>query len=336
MRGAERPAKVAWTHPFLRPLKPLDQDAARRTFLDIADDKHELEEVDKILTLTDNMPLAINLIANLADSEGCSNVLWRWDVEKTSMISDGYDRRSNLDLSISLSLSSPRITSIPHAQDLLGLLSMLPDGLSDADLVQSNLPIENIHECKTALIRTALAYNDEHKRLRALVPIREYMQKIHPPGNHLVQALLTHFWDLLMFYHEYRGTHTNSGTVARISSNYSNIQHVLQNRLQESHGDITDSIYCTCDLNHFSLLTGHGTIPLFAQIRNMLPYPRNHRLEAYCITELFNSARYYPISDPETLVSQALEHVELFDDTDLICMLRYLVVICWHLYDSFR
>ncbi|KAJ7901486.1 hypothetical protein B0H13DRAFT_1717833 [Mycena leptocephala] len=100
MRGAERPDKVRWTRPFLLPLKPLDQDAARQTFLDIADSVHKPEEVDKVLSLTDNMPLAINLLAHLVDSEGCSNVLSRWEVEKTSLISEGYDRRSNLELSI--------------------------------------------------------------------------------------------------------------------------------------------------------------------------------------------------------------------------------------------
>ncbi|KAJ7863010.1 P-loop containing nucleoside triphosphate hydrolase protein, partial [Mycena leptocephala] len=194
--GAERPAKVAWTRPFLQPLKPLEHDAARQTFIDIADTTHNPEEVKKVLSLTDNMPLAINLLAHLVDSEGCSSILSSWEKEKTSLISEGYDKRSNLELSISLSLSSPRLNSFPHAKDLLSLLSMLPDGLSDAELVQAKLPIDNILGCKAALIRTALAYSDEHKQLKALVPIREYMQKIKPPGNHLVRPLLKHFNEL--------------------------------------------------------------------------------------------------------------------------------------------
>ncbi|KAJ7751657.1 P-loop containing nucleoside triphosphate hydrolase protein [Mycena metata] len=123
MRGAERPSKVQWTRPFLQPLSPLAQDAAREMFTDIADDKHSLEEVDQVLRLTDNMPLSISLLANLVDMEGCSKILSRWETEKTLVISEGYDRRSNLDLSISLSLSSPRIASMPQSQDLLALLS---------------------------------------------------------------------------------------------------------------------------------------------------------------------------------------------------------------------
>ncbi|KAJ7912280.1 P-loop containing nucleoside triphosphate hydrolase protein, partial [Mycena leptocephala] len=196
MRGAERPAKVAWTQPFLSPLKPLDREAARCTFIDIADDGHRPEEVDQVLSLTDNMPLAISLLAHLADSEGCTNVLSRWEEEKTTLISEGFDKRSNLDLSISLSLSSPRIESLPHSRELLSLLSMLPDGLSDAELVQSNLPVDNILGCKAALIRTSLAYSNEQKRLKALVPIREYVKKTQPPGNHLIRPLLKHFQEL--------------------------------------------------------------------------------------------------------------------------------------------
>ncbi|KAJ7303098.1 P-loop containing nucleoside triphosphate hydrolase protein, partial [Mycena albidolilacea] len=196
MRGAERPSKVRWTHPFLPPLEPLDQDAAQKTFIDIADAIHEPTEVKKVLALTDNMPLVIDLLANLADTEGCSTVLSRWEQEKTFLISDGYDKRSNLDLSISLSLSSPRLNPLPQAKELLSLLSMLPDGLSNADLVQSKLPLDNILGCKAILIGTSLAYCDNQKQLKVLVPIREYMQRIKPPGSYLIQPLLKYFQEL--------------------------------------------------------------------------------------------------------------------------------------------
>ncbi|KAJ7898707.1 hypothetical protein B0H14DRAFT_2557196 [Mycena olivaceomarginata] len=92
------------------------------------------------LIFTDNMPLAVDLIAHLVDYEGPSSVLNRWEAEKTSLLSAGDDRKSNLDASIRLSLSSPRITT--GARKLLSLLSILPDGLSDVELIQSNLPIQ--------------------------------------------------------------------------------------------------------------------------------------------------------------------------------------------------
>ncbi|KAF8183075.1 P-loop containing nucleoside triphosphate hydrolase protein, partial [Mycena galopus ATCC 62051] len=181
MRGAERPAKVRWTRPFLIPLQPLGQDAARKILVDIADSDHDSRDIDKVLLLTDNMPLAINLIAHLVDLEGCTNVLAGWEEEHTSSISRGHDKGSNLDLSIALSLSSPRLTSSSHAQDLLSLLAILPDGLSNTELLNCNLPIVDILHCKTILISTSLAYSDAQKRLRSWVPIREYMQSTHPP-----------------------------------------------------------------------------------------------------------------------------------------------------------
>ncbi|KAJ7035317.1 P-loop containing nucleoside triphosphate hydrolase protein, partial [Mycena alexandri] len=193
MRGAERPAKVQWTRPFLMPLQPLAPDAARKMFIDIVDNRHSMEEVDQVLHLTDNMPLSISLLAHLVDMEGCTEILSRWEIEKTSLISEGYDKRSNLELSISLSLSSPRITSMPHSQDLLALLSILPDGLSDVELKQSKFPIQDILGCKVALLRTALAYTDDHKRLKVLVPVREYMGRLSPPTDQMIRPLLTHF-----------------------------------------------------------------------------------------------------------------------------------------------
>ncbi|KAJ7724411.1 P-loop containing nucleoside triphosphate hydrolase protein, partial [Mycena metata] len=231
MRGAERPSKVQWTRPFLQPLAPLAQDAARQMFIDIVDDKHPLEEVDQILDLTDNMPLSISLLAHLMDMEGCKEILSHWETEKTSLISDGYDKRSNLELSISLSLLSPRIASTPQAQDLLALLSLLPDGLSDVELRQTKFPITDILGCKAALLRTALAYTDDHKRVKVLVPIREYMRKLSPPTDQMIQPMFKHFRELLDSYSATVGTRLGTGVIDRITSNYTNIQNILQNGL---------------------------------------------------------------------------------------------------------
>ncbi|KAJ7494036.1 P-loop containing nucleoside triphosphate hydrolase protein, partial [Mycena latifolia] len=193
MRGAERPGKVHWTHPFLPPLRPLSNEAARNIFIDIADGFHDSNDIDKILALTNNMPLVVDLIAHLVDHEGCESVLARWETEKTSVLSEGYDRRSNLDASIAISLSSPRITSLSGARDLLSLLSILPDGISDVELLQASLPIQDPLACKAALLGTSLAYSDDRKRFKALIPIREHIQKFSPPSIFLIQALQKHF-----------------------------------------------------------------------------------------------------------------------------------------------
>ncbi|KAJ7303158.1 P-loop containing nucleoside triphosphate hydrolase protein, partial [Mycena albidolilacea] len=180
MRGAEHPQKTRWTRPFLQPLTPLSNAAAWQVFVDITEDQHELSKVQQLLDITGNLPLAISLMANVVAYEGCDQTLSRWNKENTHLLSDGYDQRSNLDISIMLSYSSPRMTC--GAKELLSLLSMLPDGLSDADLVQSKLPLENILSCKSTLVQVSLAYIDNTKHLKCLVPIRQYIQRLHPPS----------------------------------------------------------------------------------------------------------------------------------------------------------
>ncbi|KAJ6592288.1 hypothetical protein DFH09DRAFT_906648 [Mycena vulgaris] len=315
MRGTERPASVRWTRPFLPALRPLTQDAARQTFIDIADDGHDIEDIEDILILTDNMPLAIDLMAHLVESEGCSSVLTRWEKEKTSVISEGYDKRSNLDLSISVSLLSPRIIAVPHSQDLLSLLSMLPDGLSDVELVQSKLPIKDILSCKAALLSTSLAYSDDQKRLKILVPIREYMQKSCHPMVSLVQPLLNYFQECLEL--RYRYSASGSEMSLRITSNFSNIQSLLFNTLQHQNPAAIDTIYCIIYFNNFSRLAGHGRTPLMDQIAHTQPLPGE--VKVYLITEIFASWEHRPIPHPEVLMNQAIEQLPHFNESDIKC-----------------
>jgi hypothetical protein len=326
MRGAERPAKVQWTRPFLKPLQPLDREAAHLTFADITDGRQNVEEVDRILSLTDNMPLSISLLAHLADTEGCTNVLARWDKERTSLISEGFDKRSNLDLSISLSLSSPRIQLLPHSQELLSLLSMLPDGLADADLIQSKLPLEEILKCKTALKSTALAYSDENQRLMVLMPIREYLQKYRPPADDLVQSLLKYFEEILQFYIDYHGTLSSSSTVTRIKSIYTNIQNVLQWGLKQKQPILSNSIYSVCHLISFGQASMHIPTLLIGQVQDILPQIHDDRLKAYFMIELLTQWGSYPKSDFEALASRALEHLKQLNEPDLECMFNVYTV----------
>ncbi|KAJ7750745.1 P-loop containing nucleoside triphosphate hydrolase protein, partial [Mycena maculata] len=198
LRGAQRPEKIKWTRPFLQPLTPLSNSAALQMFMDIADADPDDSQVQSLLNFTGNLPLAVGLMANVAGYEGCDRALARWEQENIRLLSDGYDQRSSLEISIMLSYSSPRMTS--GAQELLGILSMLPDGLSDADLIHSQLPIANILSCKATLLQVSLAYmgtTGNAPRLMSLVPIREYIRDIHPPTPMLKGRLRQYFHQIL-------------------------------------------------------------------------------------------------------------------------------------------
>ncbi|KAJ7746060.1 hypothetical protein B0H16DRAFT_1855454 [Mycena metata] len=327
MRGAERPSQVKWTRPFLLPLQPLAQEAAQKMFFDIADDGHLLEEVNEVLGLTDNMPLVINLLAHLVDTEGCSIILSRWKTEKTSLLSEGSDKRLNFELSISLSLSSSRITSMPHAQDLLSLLSILPDGLSDVELKQTNFPIKDILGCKAALLRTALAYTDNHKRLKVLMPIREYIQNLLPATDSMIRPLFKHFEELLELYRGHAGQALAMSSISRITSNFSNIRNILQNTLHLGHPDLVASIYCACHLHRFSRVSEGGDISLFHLISPMLVQICDPRLEVSVITEILNSWKSVRshTNDPWALETRGKECCNHFDDPEVKC--RFLLVL---------
>ncbi|KAJ7215039.1 P-loop containing nucleoside triphosphate hydrolase protein [Mycena pura] len=321
MRGAERPAQVCWTRPFFQPLQPLTHDAAQKTFLDIAGELHDSIDVEKILHLTYNMPLAVDLVAHLVDSEGCATVLSRWDTERTSVVSDGYDQRSNLDMSISLSLSSPRVASVSGTKDLLILLSMLPDGLSDIDFKDSKFPIDNILECKATLLRTSLAYSSSQKRLRVLVPIREHMQRYHTARLDIVEPLFHKCRELLELYQKHKGTML-SEIVPQIKLNFSNIQSLLSFRILQVQLDHSQTIYCAIDFRHFSFDTGAEIMTTFMDlIPSILPKPIDHRLEVYFISECFavKGIKSSILLGAEVLVEQALEHFPHFNDIDIKC-----------------
>ncbi|KAJ7302844.1 hypothetical protein DFH08DRAFT_945524 [Mycena albidolilacea] len=257
----------------------------------------------------DNMPLAVDLMAHLSDYEGLSNLLAQWDTERTALLSVGYDRKSNLDTSIQLSLSSPRITS--NSKELLSLLSILPNGLSDAELVQSELPIPNILSCKSVLLATSLAYQDSDQRLRSLMPVREHVRQFLSPSTALVQCLCKLFYVLLQLYNKYNGNQLGS-VVNQITQNLANFQEVLQRGLYDNALDLKDTIYSISILSSFYRVTGRGGLTLMEHIQSIVSGLDDHHLKIQFMTQVLLSYDYYPTFDREKIITQGisiLEHV---------------------------
>ncbi|KAF8137889.1 hypothetical protein K438DRAFT_1786238 [Mycena galopus ATCC 62051] len=282
MRGAERPAQVQWTHPFLLPLPPLSHDAAHQTFMEITDGAYTVDEVDQLLRFTDNMPLAVDLIAHLTDYGGLPNVLSHWELEKTSMLSVGIDRRSSLDASISLSLSSPRITA--GSKELLSLLSILPNGLSNVELVEAHLGIPNIHSCKAVLLATSLAYQERNKRLVLLMPIREYIKKFLLPSQSSIQLIRSDFYPLLNLYKKYGGPQLQP-VVTQITLNLANLHEVLKQGLYPKAPTLGDTIHCVLSLNSFRRVTVRDHTPLMNDLQGLLPELCDHKLKIWFFLE---------------------------------------------------
>lgn len=198
MRGAERPLGPSWSSPH-PPLRTLDLQAARQTFVAISGIDEQDPHIDALLSAVDRLPLAITLMANMAQVESTVTLLRRWETEKTSMLTrGGSDRLDSLDMSIAISLSFPRMTEVALSQTLLSLLSLLPCGEIDEAIFSAFPCSQELPKAISRLLSTALAFrNANTSRLRVLAPIREYMLHHHPPEK---DAPLLH--NLARYYSE--------------------------------------------------------------------------------------------------------------------------------------
>jgi tetratricopeptide (TPR) repeat protein len=128
MRGAQQPAQTHWTQPFLKPLETLGPESAKEIWKAIAENYDDFSE--KLIQVVDYVPLAVDLLSHLSQVMP-SELLWEeWTSKQIKAIQTGQENRlSNLEYSIQLSIDSGRMKANPAAKNLLGVLSMLPDGL---------------------------------------------------------------------------------------------------------------------------------------------------------------------------------------------------------------
>jgi hypothetical protein len=282
MRGAERPGKVKWNRPFLPPLEPLSSSASRQIFIDVADEPRtgtaEESALNDLLDLSDHLPLAVSLIASIASFEGYEGTLARWQIENTSLLSDGHDKESNLEKSITLSLGSQRISSSPHAKNLLALLSLLPDGIIAQDIIASKVPIPDVCRWQSLLVGTSLAYFDVKGRLKALNPIREYIRRVHPPSPSLCKPLRTYFRDLLELWRSnYQCLPGN--LIPELVSYLGNINELmLEGLLTEEESVLVELGHGIITLDSFSVNMLNGNSPLFQRVPHLIHVTGNAEL----------------------------------------------------------
>jgi tetratricopeptide (TPR) repeat protein len=128
MRGTARPAQTQWTSPHLPPLMTLSCDAARSIWECIANNYDESAE--ELTKAVDFVPLAVSLLAYLAQATSSEILLKLWKSKQTGFIYTGHaNRQTNLEFSIQLSIDSSRMKANASAKELLGVLCMLPDGM---------------------------------------------------------------------------------------------------------------------------------------------------------------------------------------------------------------
>jgi tetratricopeptide (TPR) repeat protein len=258
MRGSERPVGTAWTRPFILPLTPLDSDAAHQTFVTISDAPKDDPHIEELLKVLDNLPLAITLMANLAQSETPEVLLRRWYLEHTAMLTRGPDHHSSLEVSISISLDGPRMRQNPHASHVLRLLALLPHGSKDLEAIAPN--IHNVHNAAAVLKQVGLAHVDGIGSLRVLAPVRRFIIQNYPPDPASWKPVQTYYENMARLSSKIERGMDGKSIIERLSSETSNMQAVFEYSLDIDGADYRRVIRAVIDLTGLFKYTGLGSL----------------------------------------------------------------------------
>jgi hypothetical protein len=175
---------------------------------------------------------------------------------------------------------------------------MLPDGLSDTDLVQTRLPIPDILACKCTLIRTSLAFIDKDQRLKVLVPIREHVFHVHPPTEALKIKLHQYLHELLDLWNQFQ--HVNPvDIVPKISHNLGNFNSVLLDALLLQNPEDTQIIKSILFLNRFYDITQMSSSPLFPILTEKMAHWEHNAMFGDYLVENLNGAKTSPVIDAQ-------------------------------------
>lgn len=262
MRGSERPRAVAWTRPFLPPLFPLSDDAALQTLCALSgiDDSSDAR-LRTLMPHLGNIPLAVTLMANLAQVETPANLLQRWEDEQTAMLArskDSNHRSDSLDASIRLSIHSPRMDASPCSLELLRILALLPDGI-----LENDIPLMAPDVSRTSLsvlLQNALVVRSSpDDRAYLLAPVRSFVLANYAPSSTQIRDLAKFYFDLAKLLPRLGTAPPPVRIIDAIAREVGNIGSVL--RCVLSLGEVQrPALSAAANLVRLFLLTGIGNI----------------------------------------------------------------------------
>jgi hypothetical protein len=261
VRGAQRPFGVPWRESVLVP--PLGLVDGRRVLLAVAGQRFADDpRLDELVLAQDGVPLAIELLAYLADAEPDLAGLWRrWQTKRTALLLRGSASSPQLsaEVSFELSISGPRMTA--PARRLLSLLALLPDGVAhhDLDLV---LPGEG-EEAAWTLRRVGLAF-DEGPRLRMLQPIRDHTHHHHPPDPDDLARASAHYRQLADTLGPKVGGSGGAAAAAQLTAEAGNLEVILLHDLDRDDPDLDNdrraaAVEAAIALTEFLRFSGFGS-----------------------------------------------------------------------------
>jgi tetratricopeptide (TPR) repeat protein len=306
LRGYSRPVGVRWRQPIQPRSLPLDD--ARKVFLAIAGEQFAGDEgLDELLLALDGVPLAITLMANAAEGQpDLVDTRSRWESERTKMLqrAGGTDRLLNIEASYEISIQGPRMTD--EVRRLLSLLGFLPGGVAREDL---DAVLPGAGRRAAAILRQVGLAFDETRRLRLLAPLREYVQREHPPQPDDLQAMLSHFIGLASLGGK-AGAEGGADAIARLTPEIENVDHSIDRLLDGPES--TGAIEAAISLGEFARFTGLGTTVLLEKAIVVAVTCGDNNLAARCRARLGDIA--LERSDHESARRRYEEALPLYRD----------------------
>jgi len=286
LRGEQRPFGPDWRDALRA--EPLDLETARNVFLALTGECfREDPDLDPLLLELDGLALAIVLLASQAEGEpDLSALRQRWRDQRTALLHRGLGREKqhSLEVSLRLSVDSPRMTEA--SSRLLSLLGRLPEGVAREDL--ANLLPEMGAEAASVLRKVGLAF-DQGPRLRVLAPIREYVQRSHPPREEDYDRVVDHYLALARLG-EKIGTEGGAEAADRLRAEMGNLEPMILAGLERT--DPIPAIHSSLAYAEAIRFTGVGGLTLIGCARQAARAASQAKLEADCIRK-FGEIKFY-------------------------------------------
>ncbi|KAF8558473.1 hypothetical protein OG21DRAFT_1481455 [Imleria badia] len=305
LRGSERPLKSQWTRPFLLPLRPLDLQAARSTFVSISDISEKDPNLEELLQVVDNLPLAITLSSRARPCfSGAGNP------------------------------NDPRMIQNPDSFHVLRLLALLPDGAADEQHVASIAStIRYVSRATSVLKQVALVYSRDRRHFRILGPIRALLLEHYPPNISSISTVLQYYQSLAAQCVGIElGRGNSSAIVTRLSPEIGNMQAVLEYAMDfGGPEDIPRAIQASVNITDLLKFSGLGTTATLAKGADKARELGLTKLQADSIR--CQAEVYYLRSQLELATAGYLEALDLYRSEGLLaqegrCLMKLGMVEC--------
>ncbi|KAF8258242.1 hypothetical protein EI94DRAFT_1755231 [Lactarius quietus] len=302
MRGTERPAKTQWTRPTLAPIKTLTLDAAKETWEHITD--HYDDFAEKLISAVDCVPLAVNLLAHLAQGTSAALVWHDWNEKCIQLVQLGYmNRLSNLEYSIQLSIDSERMRHYSFAKNLLGILSLISDGIH----------IQQLKRLKGIFNHPDFLSSLQVLQRCSLINLTGERYQAHPiiclfcdTHGLLSSEYKTSLQD---FYITLANHRADSKEYSEMVLEVNNTKAILSNLLNSSYSDHSKLIGVILEFTHFCIRIGDHSEALISQAVPFLKQNQGSKsLLIECLT--YWGRLYYNLNDFQSAMSKLREAEE--------------------------